>query len=114
MYFFTFKPFKHTKFIFFPRWNPVIPDKGVGENVDLASIGTIRKGTIITACRCSIKNKLTEYLLCCPNTFTLENPVMTVPLIRKGNSIFYLNENIPDIVAERFVDRIVVEPEIPI
>jgi hypothetical protein len=50
----------------------------------------------------------------CQNyTFTLENPVMTVPLIRKGNSIFYLNDNIPDIVAERFVDRIVVQPEIP-
>ena len=73
MYFFAFKPFKHAKFIFFPRRNPVIPDKGVGENVDLASVGTIRKGTIITACRCRIKNKLTEYLLCCPNTLTLEN-----------------------------------------
>ena len=63
MYFFTFKPFKHAKFIFFPRRNPIISDKGVGENVDLAPVGAIRKGTIITACRCRIKNKLTEYLV---------------------------------------------------
>jgi hypothetical protein len=47
-------------------------------------------------------------------TFSLFNPVMNVPLIRKGNTIFYLNESIPDIVTKQQVDRIVIEPEIPL
>jgi hypothetical protein len=51
---------------------------------------------------------------CQKYTFNLENPVMKLPLIRKGNAIFFLNENIPDVVSNRSVDRIVIEPEIPI
>ena len=51
---------------------------------------------------------------CQKYTFTLINPVMTVPLLRKGNTIFFMNDAIPDIVARQQVDRIVVEPEIPI
>ncbi|MCX8044945.1 MAG: hypothetical protein N3B18_12570 [Desulfobacterota bacterium] len=47
-------------------------------------------------------------------TFHLFNPVMTVPLIRKGNTIFFLNERIPESVARHEVDRIVVQPEIPV
>lgn len=47
-------------------------------------------------------------------TFHLFNPVMTLPLIRKGNTIFFLNEAIPDAVAKQDVDRIVIQPEIPI
>jgi len=46
--------------------------------------------------------------------FNLENPVMNVPLIRRGNTIFFLNENIPDVISDRGVDRVVVEPEIPV
>jgi len=47
-------------------------------------------------------------------TFHLFNPVMTVPLIRKGNTIFFLNEHIPDVVSQQKIDRIVIEPEIPL
>lgn len=47
-------------------------------------------------------------------TFNLFNPVMHIPLIRKGNTIFFLNETIPAIVEKRQVDRIVIQPEIPI
>lgn len=51
---------------------------------------------------------------CQKYTFNLENPVMGVPLIRKGNTVFFLNENIPEIITNRQVNRIVIEPEIPI
>jgi hypothetical protein len=51
---------------------------------------------------------------CRKYTFTLFNPVMTLPMVRKGNSIFFLNDAIPEIVANGQVDRIVVQPEIPI
>jgi len=47
-------------------------------------------------------------------TFHLFNPVMTLPLIRKGNTIFFLNETIPDVVAKQEVDRLVIQPEIPL
>jgi len=47
-------------------------------------------------------------------TFNLTNPVMKTPLIRKGNTVFVVNENIPDVVSKGEVDRIVIQPEIPI
>jgi hypothetical protein len=47
-------------------------------------------------------------------TFTLVNPVMTVPLVRKGNTMFFMNDTLPDAVTKRQVDRIVIEPEIPL
>jgi hypothetical protein len=34
--------------------------------------------------------------------------------VRKGNSIFFMNDSIPEIVAAGQVDRIVVQPEIPV
>ncbi len=46
--------------------------------------------------------------------FILDNPVMGRSLFRKGNTIFFLNEQIPDSVYDGGVDRVVVEPEIPI
>jgi len=46
--------------------------------------------------------------------FTLQNPVMRVPLIRKGNTIFFVNDTIPDVIEKRLVDRIVIAPEIPV
>ncbi len=47
--------------------------------------------------------------------FSLWNPVMTVPLIRKGNTIFFSNEEIPyQLIREGKIDRIVVQPEIPL
>lgn len=46
--------------------------------------------------------------------FNLFNPVMKIPLIRKGNTLFAVNENIPDAVSTGAVDRIVVQPEIPL
>jgi hypothetical protein len=39
---------------------------------------------------------------------------MTLPLVRKGNSIFFMNDVIPEVVASRQIDRIVVQPEIPV
>jgi len=50
---------------------------------------------------------------CLNYSFNLYNPVMTLPLIRRGNAVFFVNENIPDIVSRQQVDRIVVQPEIP-
>ncbi|HUT84205.1 MAG TPA: hypothetical protein VMX95_06115 [Thermodesulfobacteriota bacterium] len=45
-------------------------------------------------------------------TFCLKNPIMIANLIRKGNTIFLCNEDIPDNL--RMFDRVVIEPEIPI
>lgn len=46
--------------------------------------------------------------------FQLYNPVMGLPLIRQGNTVFYCNEKIPELVGSHQVDRIVVQPEIPL
>ncbi len=53
---------------------------------------------------------------CQKYTFTLDNPVMTTTLIRKGNTIFYKNEKIPsgDELRQKQVDRLVIQPEIPV
>ena len=51
---------------------------------------------------------------CKKYTFNLNNPVMKTPLIRKGNTVFVVNENIPDVVSKGEVDRIVIQPEIPV
>jgi len=45
--------------------------------------------------------------------FQLDSQVMRVPLLRKGNAMFYVNETIPDTLAGGYYDRIVVQPEIP-
>jgi len=52
---------------------------------------------------------------CQQYAFQLLNPIMTTPLIRKGNTIFFSNEQIPQqIIREKKIDRIVIEPEIPL
>jgi hypothetical protein len=53
---------------------------------------------------------------CQKYTFALDNPVMTCSLIRKGNTIFYKNEKIPkgDELKEKNIDRLVIQPEIPV
>lgn len=52
---------------------------------------------------------------CQQSAFQLLNPVMTTPLIRKGNTIFFSNEQIPyELIREKKIDRIVIEPEIPL
>jgi len=52
---------------------------------------------------------------CQQYSFSLFNPVMTTPLIRKGNTIFFSNEQIPyELIREKEIDRIVIEPEIPL
>jgi len=53
---------------------------------------------------------------CQKYTFTLDNPIMPCSLIRKGNTIFYKNEKIPtgDELKEKKIDRLVIQPEIPI
>ncbi len=47
-------------------------------------------------------------------SFELINPVMGVPLVRKGNSVFFFNDQIPEPMSEKRFDRIVIEPEIPV
>ena len=52
---------------------------------------------------------------CQQYAFRLLNPVMTTPLIRKGNTIFLSNEQIPfELIRGKKIDRIVVEPEMPL
>lgn len=50
---------------------------------------------------------------CLDYSFNLYNPVMNLPLIRRGNAVFFVNEQIPEIISRQQVDRIVVQPEIP-
>lgn len=45
--------------------------------------------------------------------FQLDNQVMRVPLLRKGNAMFYVNDTIPETLADGQFDRIVIQPEIP-
>jgi hypothetical protein len=51
---------------------------------------------------------------CQKYTFYLENPVMPVMLIRKGNTIFFKNDKIPKGLKEKGVDRVVIQPEVPL
>ncbi len=51
---------------------------------------------------------------CKEYTFGMANPVMGMPLIRKGNTLFFINETIPEVVNKGGVDRVVIQPEIPI
>lgn len=51
---------------------------------------------------------------CQKYTFYLNNRVMPVTLIRKGNTVFFKNEKIPSNLDSIGVDRIVYEPELPI
>ncbi|MEM2465273.1 MAG: hypothetical protein QXL85_06645 [Candidatus Bathyarchaeia archaeon] len=51
---------------------------------------------------------------CQKYTFYLNNRVMPVTLIRKGNTVFFKNEKIPSNLDSMGVDRIVYEPELPI
>ena len=46
-------------------------------------------------------------------TFYLRSEVMPVILIRKGNTIFFENEVLPEGLEARGINRIVTEPEIP-
>ena len=51
---------------------------------------------------------------CQKYTFHLVNPVMPVPLIRKGNTIFFKNDKIPEDLGKKNIDRIIFEPEVPL
>lgn len=52
---------------------------------------------------------------CQQYAFSLFHPVMTTPLIRKGNTIFFSNEQIPhQLIRKKRIDRIVIEPEVPL
>ena len=50
---------------------------------------------------------------CQKYTFYLQNEIMPVMLIRKGNTIFFENEALPDDLEEKGINRIVTQPEIP-
>ena len=51
---------------------------------------------------------------CQQYTFLLTHPVMPLPLIRKGNTMFFKNEKLPENMTEKNINRIVVEPEVPL
>ncbi len=51
---------------------------------------------------------------CQESFFQLNHPIMAVPLYRRGNTIFLMNENLPDVISKGAVDRVVLQPEIPI
>jgi hypothetical protein len=51
---------------------------------------------------------------CQKYTFYMRNPVMPVMLVRKGNTVFFRNDQIPDDIERRGIDRLVIQPEIPI
>jgi len=50
---------------------------------------------------------------CQKYTFYLTNPIMPVTLIRKGNTIFFSNEVLPDGLEDKGINRLVFQPEIP-
>lgn len=50
---------------------------------------------------------------CRKYTFYLDNPVMKKMLIRRGNTIFYQNTQIPEGIDDFNIDRVVVQPEVP-
>ncbi len=51
---------------------------------------------------------------CQKYTFYLNNPVMTTLLIRKGNTLFFKNTKLPLDLKEKNINRIVIQPEIPL
>lgn len=51
---------------------------------------------------------------CQKYTFLLTHPVMPLSIIRKGNTMFFKNEKVPENITERNINRIVVEPEVPL
>lgn len=50
---------------------------------------------------------------CRKYTFGLTSEIMPVMLIRKGNTVFFENNELPDDLEECGVSRLVVQPEIP-
>ncbi|MFC1906696.1 hypothetical protein ACFLW8_01225, partial [Chloroflexota bacterium] len=50
---------------------------------------------------------------CQQYTFYMKNEVMPVMLIRKGNTIFFENDVLPEDMEGRGIDRVVTEPELP-
>ena len=69
---------------------------------------------------CDIPEKLDQVGIypckreCQRYTFLLQNPAMPVPLVRKGNTVFFKNEFPPKGFNETNISRVVIEPEIPI
>ncbi len=46
--------------------------------------------------------------------FTLTHPVMAVPVISKGNTKFFMNDELPEDLGKIYIDRLVYEPEVPL
>jgi len=51
---------------------------------------------------------------CQEYSFQLTHPVMPVPLICKGNTIFFKNEKVPEDLGKKGINRIVHQPEVPL
>jgi len=85
--------------------------------VPYAYISTTR---LCLAVSCDVSGKEDEIGIfpcqreCQKYTFLLTHPVMPLPIIRKGNTMFFMNEKVPENMTEKNINRIVVEPEVPL
>jgi hypothetical protein len=76
---------------------------------------TTTRACLVNACDQPLQRELVGVFPClreCQKyTFYLTSKVMPVPLVRKGNTLFFKNEELPQDLKQ--VDRLVIEPEIP-
>lgn len=95
------------------------PDLQASLYLPYAYITTTR---LCMANSCDVQGKADEIGIfpckreCRQYTFQLSHPVMPVPLLSKGNTVFLKNEKMPREEALRTsrIDRIVIEPDLPI
>lgn len=97
--------------------------KGITENLHLSLYLPFAYVTTTRFCFMASSQETDDFTIgvlpckkeCQDYAFTLHNPVMTTPLIRRGNTLFFSNEKIPEKhLRSRRIDRVVVQPEIPL
>lgn len=72
------------------------------------------------AVSCDVKGKEDEIgilpckMECQKYTFQMTHPAMPVPLIRKGNTMFFRNDKLPEDLGQKNINRIVNQPEVPL
>lgn len=96
---------------------------GTGLNSSLYTpYGYITTTRLCLAISCDVHGKEDEIGIfpckkeCQERSYYCLNTVMQTPLIRKGNTIFYKNENVPeeDTMGKACINRLVIEPEVPL
>ena len=101
------------------KLNLSAPDLQASLYVPYAYITTTR---LCMTSSCDVPGKADEIGIfpckreCRQYTFHLSHPVMPIPLISKGNTVFLKNEQMPleGTLQESHIDRIVIEPDLPI